>query len=119
MKFCWSTITVDNMEESVRFYTEILGIPISRRFAAGPVELAFLGDGETKIELIHDASHKAPGKIEGISLGFEVNSIDEMMKYLKEKGINVDSGPYQPNPHIKYFFVRDPSGVSIQLVENM
>ena len=36
MKFCWVTITVKNMEESLRFYQEIVGLTIDRRFQAGP-----------------------------------------------------------------------------------
>lgn len=120
MKFCWCTITVDNMENSLKFYQEIVGLPLNRRFAAGlGTEISFLGDGETKVELICDPKHKAPGKVEGISLGFEVKSIDEMIKFIKEKGLEVESGPYQPNPHVKFFYVRDPDGVSIQFVENM
>lgn len=32
MKFCWVTITVKNMEESLRFYYEIVGLNIDKRF---------------------------------------------------------------------------------------
>ncbi|VBB05896.1 glyoxalase/bleomycin resistance protein/dihydroxybiphenyl dioxygenase [Lucifera butyrica] len=121
MKFCWCTITVQDMEDSLKFYQEIVGLSISRRFAAGPgVEISFLGDGETKVELICSSNHKVNNNnIEGISLGFEVESVDEKIKFIKEKGLEVDSGPYQPNPHIKFFYVKDPNGVSIQFVENM
>ncbi|WP_366557050.1 VOC family protein [Desulfosporosinus sp. BICA1-9] len=56
---------------------------------------------------------------EGISLGFEVESVDNMIEVIKEKGLEVESGPFQPNPHIKFFYVKDPNGVSIQFVENM
>jgi lactoylglutathione lyase len=120
MKFCWCTITVNNMEESLKFYEEIVGLSLNRRFAAGPgMEIAFLGVGGTEVELIFNPNHKASGNIDGISLGFEVNSVDEKIKFIKEKGLAVDSGPYQPNPHIKFFFVKDPNGVSIQFVENM
>ena len=120
MKFCWCTITVDNMEESLKFYQEIVGLSISRRFVGGPgVEISFLGDGETKVELISEPSHKAPKDIAGVSLGFEVKSVDEKIKFIKEKGLEVDSGPYQPNPHVRFFYVKGPSGVKIQFVENM
>lgn len=120
MKFCWCTITVDNMEDSLKFYQEIVGLSISRRFVGGPgTEIAFLGDGETKVELICDAKHKSTNNTGGISLGFEVESVDETIKFIKEKGLEVDSGPYQPNPHTKFFYVKDPNGVSIQFVENM
>lgn len=41
------------MEESLEFYTEIVGLNLNKRFKAGPgTEIAFLGDGETKVELI-------------------------------------------------------------------
>lgn len=120
MKFCWCTITVNNMEDSLRFYQEIVGLSINSRFQAGPgMEISFLGDGETKVELVCDSNRKVLGNAEGISLGFEVGSVDEMIKLIKEKGLEVDRGPYQPNPHVKFFFVKDPDGVSVQFVENM
>jgi len=120
MNFCWCTITVENMDDSLKFYQEIVGLPISRRFKAGAgVEISFLGEGETKVELVCNPNHRATGKSEGISLGFEVESVDQMIEVIKEKGLEVESGPFQPNPHIKFFHVKDPNGVSIQFVENM
>ena len=120
MKFYWCTITVSNMEESLKFYQEIVGLSIDRRFSTGPgMEIAFLGDGETKVELISNPNHKSSNNIEGISMGFEVKSVDEMIKLIKDKGLEVHSGPFQPNPHIKFFFVKDPNGISVQFVENM
>lgn len=55
MRFCWSTLNVKNLEKSVWFYKEIIGLEIVREFSAGPeVQIVFLGKGETKIELICD-----------------------------------------------------------------
>lgn len=111
---------VKNMEESLKFYQEIIGLNIDRRFNAGPgVEIVFLGDGETKLELICNETIKEVNVGKDISLGFEIKSVDEMMAYLKEKGIDILSGPYQPNPHIKFFNLLDPNGLKIQLIENM
>ncbi len=120
MKFCWSTLMVKNLEESLKFYQEIVGLNISKRFNAGPgVEIAFLGDGETKIELICNEALKEVNYGEHISLGFEVKSVDEMMSFVKEKGIAIHSGPIQPNPHTRFFYVLDPNGLRIQFVENI
>lgn len=120
MKFCWTTIRVKNMEESLKFYQEVVGLTLDRRFSAGPgAEIAFLGDGETKVELM---SNGASGEVDigqDISLGFEVNSLDEMIAFAKSKGIAIHSGPFQPNPHVKFFFVKDPNGLKIQFAENM
>jgi lactoylglutathione lyase len=120
MKFCWSTITVKNLNESLKFYNEVLGLNVNRRFNAGPgLEIAFLGDGETKIELVCNEGLKEVSFGQNISLGFEVNSVDEMMTFVKEKGIDIESGPFSPNPHTKFFYILDPNGLKIQLVETM
>ncbi len=120
MKFCWSTIKVRDMEESLKFYQEIVGLSLNRRFDAGPGrEIAFLGEGETQIELISDENNKAINIGEDISLGFEVSSIEEKMKYVKDKGIDIHSGPIKPNPHVQFFYVVDPNGLKIQFVENL
>ncbi|PRR79928.1 Lactoylglutathione lyase [Clostridium liquoris] len=120
MKFCWSTLMVKNMEESLKFYKEIIGLQVDRRFKAGPgVEITFLGDGETKIELVCNEASNEVNFGQDISLGFEVNSLDETMALVKEKGIDIHSGPFQPNPHTKFFYVLDPNGLKIQFVENI
>ena len=120
MKFCWCTIMVGNLEESLKFYQEIVGLSVARRFAAGPdTEIAFMDGGGAEIELLCESGHPAPGNKEGISLGFEVGSVDEQMKLVREKGISIEGGPVQPNPRVKFFFVKDPNGVTIQFVENM
>lgn len=120
MKFCWSTLMVKNLEASLKFYQEIVGLDISKKFSAGPgVEIAFMGDGETKVELIYNEAIKDVDLGHDISLGFEVKSVEEMMTLVKGKGIDIHSGPFQPNPHTKFFYVLDPNGLKIQFVENI
>lgn len=120
MKFCWCTITVRNLEESLEFYRDVVGLSVNRRFNAGPSgEIAFLGEGETQVELICGGRDKAPDIGQDISLGFEVTSVEEKMSFVKERGIEIESGPFQPNPHVRFFFVKDPNGVRIQFVENL
>jgi lactoylglutathione lyase len=83
------------------------------------MEIAFMGEGETKVELIYNGKSKDISIGEDISLGFEVDSAEEMMTAVKEKGVEIHSGPFQPNPHVKFFFVLDPNGLKIQFVENI
>ena len=109
MKFCWTTLSVNNMEESLKFYQEIVGLPVSKRYPAGPgVEICFLGEGETKVELIYNRDRKAPGNVEGITLGFEVESVDEMIKFIKEKGLEPAGGHFSTQPPYQVLFCERP-----------
>lgn len=118
MKFCWTTIMVKNMEESLKFYQEIVGLSLNRRVSAGPgMEISFLGKGETQVELVC----KENVDVElghDISLGFQVKSVDEMIRFVKKNDISIHSGPFEPNAHVKFFYVQDPNGLKIQFVES-
>ena len=120
MSFCWVTIHVKNMNESLEFYQELVGLKLNQRFEAGPdMELAFLGEGETQVELIYNGKNSDMNFGENISLGFKVNSVDEKMEFIKEKGLEIHSGPFQPNSSTSFFFVLDPNGLKIQFVEDV
>ena len=121
MKFCWSTVMVNNMEESIRFYQEVVGLSLCRRVQPQPgVEIAFFGDdSETQLELIYNEANNKVNIGQDISLGFEVKSVNEKMESLKRMGIAIHSGPYRPNPYVKFFYVMDPNGLKVQLVERM
>lgn len=116
--FKWTTLNVKNLEESLSFYENIVGLKVVNRFPAGPsMEIAFLGEGETKIELICDQNNTQIDLGKDISMGFGVESVDEMIQFVESKGIAVHSGPFQPNPSSKFFFVLDPNGLKIQFIE--
>ncbi len=118
MKFCWCTLRVRDLDASLRFYQEIVGLPFNRRYTSGMgKEIAFLGTGETQVELVADGTESAEAKGLGVSLGFQVDSLDRKIDQLMAKGLTVE-GPISPNPHLSFCFVRDPDGYRIQFVEN-
>lgn len=120
MKFCWCTIRVRNMEQSLRFYQEIVGLSLNKRYTSeSGKDISFLGDGETKVELICDSNFKSFSECDSISFGFEVESIEKKIRLIKENGLEVLKGPIQPNKNIKYFYVKDPDGNKVQFVENI
>lgn len=118
MKFSFATIQVKDLDESVNFYSEVLGMSVANRFQAGPNEIAFMaGDGGAEIELI---CVKDRGPIEHsheLTLGLAVPDLDEAMKNMEAKGVPVHSGPFQPNPKTRFFFILDPNGAKLQLIE--
>lgn len=118
MKFCWATLHVKNLEESIKFYEEVVGLEVSTRFPAGPeMEIAFMGNDETKVELLWNKNVKEVNMGSDISLGFTVDSVEDKINFLKEKNIDIKSGPFSPNPHTKFFFIEDPNKLTIQFVE--
>lgn len=119
MKFCWCTIHVSNMKASLKFYQEIVGLEIDSNInGENGLEIYFLGKGETKVELIYDPADKGTPISQNISLGFQVESVDQKMAFVKENNIPIHSGPFKPNPYIEFFYVTDPNGLKIQFVEN-
>ena len=122
MKFCWVTINVKDMEESLKFYQEIVGLKINRRIKPIPnTEITFLGSEKTstEVELIRNNKNINPQYGKDVSIGFIVESIERFIEKLHEKGISSIEGPFQPNPKTKFIYINDPNGVKVQFVENM
>ncbi len=118
MKFLWTTIHVKDMEESLMFYQEVVGLKLENRFNAGPgMEICFLGEDDTKLELICSEKFQNLKPGNGVSIGFKVESLDAALNMVKEKGYEVITGPVQPNPNIRYFIFLDPNGYKIQFAE--
>ncbi|HKL59910.1 MAG TPA: VOC family protein [Sphaerochaeta sp.] len=118
MDFSWTTIRVNDMEESLAFYKEIVKLPLQgRTHVEGGMELAFLGSGETKVELIWRKDEKPALYGQDISMGFFVDDLDVMMKFVTDHNIPILGGPFKPNEHIRFFYVLDPNGLRIQFVE--
>jgi lactoylglutathione lyase len=118
MKFCWSTLNVKDMDETVKFYEDIIGLKVNQRFKPREdMEIVFMGEGETQVEFIYSKNQMNVQIGPDISWGFIVESVDEMMKVLKEHEIEITDGPFQPNPKSKFIYVKDPNGLKIQFFE--
>lgn len=109
------TIMVANMDQSVGFYTEKLGLAL--RFRAGD-DWAEVNSPGVRIGL-HPARAGAPGAATAaVSLGFEVTDIDAAMAELKGRGVNfpapvVDGGAER----IAHF--ADPDGTALYLFQQV
>lgn len=122
MAFCWSTLHVKDLDASVKFYKDAVGLKVIRRFEARPgVAIAFMGyaedEVETQLELICDVNKQNFPQSDQVSLGFDVTSLRGTKDLLETLGIELYSEIIQPNPKTKFFYVKDPDGVSVQFIE--
>lgn len=120
MKLCWVTIHVTDMEKSKRFYCEVLGLKIKREFSPRPgFSICFLEGGGADYELIEDASASDQVSFSNsVSVGFLVDSLDEKIADLKGKGVENIIGPIAPSPSDRFIFIKDPDGMTVQIVEH-
>lgn len=116
MKILWTTVSINDMDETIRFYEQVLQVKNIRRFQAGPGrEIAMLGEGEAKLEVICDRN-KTAEKIHGVSMGYPVDDLDEKLAALQKMGY--EPGPViSPHPGLRFAFLEDPNGINVQFVE--
>jgi len=118
-------IRVGDLEKSLRFYTETLGMKLLRKkdYPSGRFTLAFVGYGQENdnsvIELTHnwDIGNYQLGEGYGhIALGVE--NIYQTCKTIKANGGLVvrDPGPMKHGQTV-IAFVEDPDGYKIELIE--
>jgi lactoylglutathione lyase len=103
------------MDESLQFYTEVLGFEIERRFNLGPAGAITLlrGEGETLIELIQNPTD-SPGLY---SIGMDVADLASEVAALKVKGAKITMEPIKITDGL-LSFVEDPNGARIALIQH-
>lgn len=118
MRMCWCTVMVKDLEKSVDFYQDVLILKVQRRYTTPDgLEIAFLSDGAmSEVELICNP-HVPSYEGRGMCLGFEVDSLSGQMARFAELGIEIIKGPIEVASGVKFFYVLDPDGLEIQLVE--
>lgn len=119
-------IRVGNLDESIRFYQEVLGMRLISKedYPDGKFTLAFLSHGQTKqdpcIELTYnwDRDSYTLGDAFG-HIAFGVSDIYEACLKAKERGAKVVREP-GPMKHGKTViaFIEDPSGYRIELIQH-
>ncbi len=122
-------VAVKNLEESAKFYEEMLGLSLSgvEVVASQKTRAGFLKIGESNIELVQPTEDGAPlskfleTKGQGIHhICLEVEGIDELARQLTESGAVVGNGVPGPGAHgtrVIFLHPRATGGVLIELAE--
>jgi len=126
MKIVHTMIRVGDLDQSITFYTQILGMKLISRqdFPGGKFTLAFVGYGEKDssptLELTHnwETNHYDLGNGYG-HIALEVEEIYELCKAIEQKGGKVtrQPGPMKHGTTI-IAFVTDPDGYQIELIQH-
>ncbi len=125
MRMLHTMLRVGNLDRSLQFYTEVLGMNLLRRkdYPSGRFTLAFVGYGEegntTVLELTHnwDKEHYEPGEGYGhIALGVE--DIQSTCSAISKRGGRVvrEPGPMKHGSTV-IAFVEDPDGYKVELIQ--
>jgi catechol 2,3-dioxygenase-like lactoylglutathione lyase family enzyme len=98
------TLRVTNMEASVRFYKDVLGLEIIYGGESSSFTSLRTKDGETILNLEPGNASTQWGR-----LIFHVSDVDRLWAYLMEKGFHPDR-PQDASWGERYFHMPDPDG---------
>ena len=120
-KLLHTRMRVNDMEETLKFYQDILGLKVvERKKSPRGSELAFVKVPNSD-ELIELCSFPGSGRVtvqeDLVHLAFEVDDLDQMMSYLKEKGVPITDGPTTTSSGNRFCFIDAPDKYEIELIE--
>jgi lactoylglutathione lyase len=119
MKYLHTMVRVTDVEASLRFYRDALGLELlSRRdVPQGRFTLIFLaapGDASAQVELTHnwDPETYSGGRNFG-HLAYQVDDIYAACRRLMDHGVTINRPPRDG----RMAFVRSPDGISVELLQ--
>jgi len=123
-KFLHTSIFVNDMAESIAFYTEKMGMNLldGPHHYPGNADMAFVGnDWSSYIELVYDLEEHPPYEIgnryEHLALEVE-GDLAAFVAKARANGVKVIKDVYKsPGGTRSIAFVEDPNGIPIELLE--
>lgn len=123
MRFLHTSITVGDIDRSIRFYTEVMGLAFERRrrIPENRAEIAFVMDplSGSRIELTHWDDKPDFDRGEQLDhLAFQVDDLDAFLENARARGTKVAKAPYHlEGGSSRLAFILDPDEVWIELIE--
>ena len=112
---------VDDLEKTVTFYKDVLGLQETRRHTSGRgSQLVFLKapESEEEIELCKfDESGPVVVGPDLTHLAFEVDNLEKFASEAKAKGYPLSDGPHKTSGGSIIAFIDAPEGYEIELIQ--
>ncbi|MBC8012333.1 MAG: VOC family protein [Burkholderiales bacterium] len=113
---------VNDIERSVKFYQDALGLTVSRRHTSPRgAQLVFLTtpNSDEEIELCQMPAGAEPVKVQSdlTHLAFEVDDLLAFERELKTKGFELSDGPTTTGSGSFIAFIDAPEGYEVELIQ--
>ena len=120
-KLLHTRMRVSDMDETLGFYTEVLGLQLmERKVSPRGSHLAFLKVPNSE-ELIELCSFPASGPVKVqedlLHLAFEVENLYATIDSLQAHGVKITDGPTRTSSGSRFIFIDAPDGYEIELIE--
>ncbi|HEV2261368.1 MAG TPA: VOC family protein [Candidatus Rubrimentiphilum sp.] len=123
-RYLHTSIFVNNMQESIEFYTEKLGLKLldGPYHYPGNADMAFVGnDWNAYIELVYDLEDHPPyqlgNRYEHLALEID-GDLEAAIAQLRAQGVKVIKNVKRsPSGTRAIAFVEDPNGIPVELLE--
>lgn len=111
-------LIVTDMDRSLRFYSEGLGLELLRRRGEGRDGFAALKVGAAEFNVFCNpeaVGADAPQRVHHLCLAMDCATIDDLTMALRDAGIAIASGPVKRSDG-NALFVLDPDGLRVELL---
>lgn len=121
-KFLHTRMRVNDLERTVKFYEDVLGLKVARRHTSPRgAQLAFIAvpNSDEEIELCQLPN--SPGvqvQPDLMHLAFEVDDLAKFAAALRAKGHALSDGPTKTGSGSTIAFIDAPEGYEIELIEH-
>ncbi|MDF0645449.1 MAG: VOC family protein [Nitrospira sp.] len=121
VKFLHTRMRVSDLDRTIRFYTEVLGLDVlQRKTSPRGSQLAFLRVPNSD-ELIELTSFPPSGPVhvqaDLVHLAFQVDNLEDTIAALGAKGVPITDGPTTTSSGSRFIFIDAPDGYEVELIE--
>jgi len=121
-KLLHTRMRVDDLEKTIRFYTDALGLKLASRVTSPRgAQLAFIQtpNSDEQIELCQMPAGAEPVKVQPdlMHLAFQVDDLSAFAAALEKKGVKLTDGPTRIGNGDTIAFIDAPEGYEVELIQ--